>query len=324
MAKPRAQGADVIQSIAKELVYGTPPASGTWWRFPMRSDDVGGAQELEDDPIWNTGNADDGDPAEGAFNVSGDIVVPIDARSVGYFMQGCLGASTVVETTADTLWTHTWKSGKELPSYSKQVFHPLLTTPKGKTVTGIKMGGFSFPMQRNGRALLTIPMIGKGEVTDSVVRDATPDTYEYLPFDNATGTVKIDGVVLANLTGLQVNFSNNLEAVEEIRADMQIAGADETRRTASGTANLRLSADATVDDLVDDKTPCELEFSFTLRADPTWVFKVVLHRVFFSRTKGSVTGPGGIEQATTFRAARDATVGCMMTVTLANDVEAYA
>jgi hypothetical protein len=322
MAKPRGQGADVIQLIAKEAIYGTAPANN-WWRFPMRSDDVSGSQELEDDPVWNTGNADDGDPAEGAFNVAGDLVVPMDARGLGYFMQMCLGASTVVETTTDVLWTHTWKSGGDLFSYSKQVWHPKLSTPKGKTQTGIKAGGFSFPMARNGRALLTIPMIAQGEVKDVAVRDASPDVYEYLPFDNATGNVKIDGVVLANLTGLQCNFTNNLETVEEIRADMKIAGADETRRQANGTANLRFSADETVDDLVDGKTPCELEFSFSIRSQPTWVFKVTLHRVFFSRTKVAVSGPGGIEQATSWRAARDATAGCMMTVTLANDVEAY-
>lgn len=322
MAKPRGQGADVIQLIAKEATYGTAPANN-WWRFPMRSDDVSGAQELEDDPVWNTGNADDGDPAEGAFNVAGDLVVPMDARGLGYFMQMCLGASSVEETTADTLWTHTWKSGNDLFTYSKQVWHPKLTVPKGRTQTGIKAGGFSFPMQRNGRALLTIPMIAQGEAKDAAVRDVSPDSYDYLPFDNATGTVKIDGAVLANLTGMQFNFTNNLETVDEIRADMKIAGADETRRQASGTANLRFSSDDTVDELVDDKTPCELEFSFSLRSQPTWLYMVTLHRVFFSRTKVAVAGPGGIEQATTFRAARDATAGCMMTVTLSNDVEAY-
>lgn len=323
MAKPRGQGADVIQLIAKEATYGTAPASG-WWRFPMRSDDVSGSQELEDDPVWNIGNADDSDPAEGAFNVAGDLMVPMDARSLGYFMQMCLGASTVVETTTDVLWTHTWKSGKELFSYAKQVWHPLLTVPKGKTQTGIKAGGFSFPMARNGRALLTIPMVAQGEVKDVAVREASPDVYEYLPFDNATGTVRIDGNVLANLTGLQFNFTNNLETVEEIREDLRIAGADETRRQASGTANLRFSSDETVDDLVDDKTPCELSFSFKIRSQPTWVFTVTLHRVFFSRTKIAVGGPGGIEQPTTFRSAYDSSAGCMMTVTLANDVEAYS
>jgi hypothetical protein len=322
MAKPRAQGADVVTLIAKESVYGTPPA-GNWRRMPLRSDDVSAAQGLEDDPTWNLPTADDGDPSSAAMTVAGDMVFPMDVRGLGVLMTMALGASTVVETTPDVLWTHTWKSGGDLFTYSKQVGHPKLTTPKYRTQAGLKSNGFSFPMARNGRALLTMPFIAQGEIKDVASRDPTPDAYAYLPFDNATGGVKIDGVVLASLTGMQLNFSNSLEAVETIREDMKIDGADETRRTCSGTANLRFGSDETIDDLVDDKTPCELTFSFKLQAQPTWTFIVTLHRVFFEKTKQSIGGPGGIEQPTAFRAAYDETAGCMMTVTLANDVETY-
>jgi len=322
MVKPRAQGADVVTLIAKETVYGTPPG-GNWRRMPMRSDDLSAAQGLEEDPTWNLPTADDGDPSQAALTVAGDMVFPMDVRGSGVLMTMALGASTVVETTPDVLWTHTWKSGGDLFSYAKQVGHPKLATPKFRTQAGIKSNGFSFPMARNGRALLTMPFIAQGEVKDVATRDASPDAFDYLPFDNATGGVTIDGDVLASLTGLQLNFSNSLEAVETIRADLKIDGADETRRTCTGTANLRFGSDETIDDLVDNKTPCELALSFKLLATPTWKYTVILHRVFFEKTKQSIGGPGGIEQPTAFRAAYDAAAGCMMTVTLANDVETY-
>lgn len=322
MAKPRAQGADAVILIAKESAYGTAPASG-WWRMPLRSDDVSEAQPLEDDPTINLGSPDDADPSLGARTVAGDIVFPMDVRGLGYVLGMALGAATTVETTTDVLWTHTFKSGKDLDSYSKQVGHPKLSTPKWRTQLGLKSNGFSFPMQRNGRALLTVPIIGKGEVKDVASRDGTPDSWEYLPFDNATGSIKLDGVPIANLTGGQFTFSNSLEAVEGIRDDMMIDGADETRRMANGTANLRYGADTTIEDLIDSNLPAALVFGFGLLAEPTWRVEFTLHRVFFERTKKAITGPGGIEQATAFRAARDATAGCMMTVTLANDVESY-
>lgn len=322
MAKARAQGADIVTLLVKEATYGTPPA-GRWTRLPMRSDDLSATQGLEDDPVINVGSPESLDPSLGAFTVEGDMLFPMDVRGIGFLLTAALGAETVVETTTGVLWTHTWKSGKDLNSYAKQVAHPKLTTAKYRTQIGIKSNGFSFPMQRNGRALLTMPFMAQGEVKDTVTRDATPNSFAYLPFDNATGTVKVNGSALANLTGAQLNFSNGLEAVEAIRDDNLINGVDETIRSCSGTANLRFGTDATIDDMVDSKTPCALAFSFKLLSTPTWVLTFTLHRVFFERSKKPISGPGGVEQATAFRAAKDETAGCLMTVTLANDVASY-
>lgn len=322
MAKPRAQGADAVILFAKESAYGTAP-SGDWRRMPLRSDDVSAAQPLEDDPTINLGSPDDADPSLGAYSVAGDVVFPMDVRGLGFVLAMALGAPVTVETTTDVLWTHTFKSGKDLDSYSKQVGHPKLATPRYWTQVGLKSNGFSFTLQRNGRSLITMPFIAKGEVKDNASRDATPLAWDYLPFDNATGSVKFDGTPIANLTGGQFTFSNSLEAIESIRDDMMIDGADETRRMANGTANLRLGDDTTIDDLIDGKLPAELIYRFALLSEPTWAVEFTLHRVFFERTKKAITGPGGVEQATAWRAARDATAGCMMTVTLANDVESY-
>lgn len=328
MAKPRAQGADVVMLIAKETTYGTAVSGaggGVYRRMPMRSDDVSAAQGLEDDDTINLGTPEDGDPSLGAFNVSGDLVLPMDVRGMGVALTMALGASSVEETVADELWTHTWTSGQDLFSYTKQVGHPKLSTPKWRTQLGCKSNGFNFSMARNGRALLTMPIIAAQEVKDvSGARDASPLIYPYLPFDNCTGSIKVDDAQLASVTGLQFNFSNGLEAVESIREDNAIDGADETMRRANGTANLRFGASSTIEDLVDGKTPCELKLGFRLLSNTDWTLTFTLHRVFFERTKRSVTGPGGIEQATSWRAARDATAGCMMTVALSNDVEAYA
>lgn len=328
MAKPRAQGADAVVLIAKEAVFGTPisgAGGGVYSRLPLRSDDASAAQPLEDDDTWNKGTPEDGDPSLGALSVAGDVVAPIDVRGAGFLLTMALGASTVEEVEEGVLWKHTWRSGKDLFSYSKQVGHPKLTTPKWRTQFGGKSNGFSFPMARNGRAILTQPMIFQGETKDLTgARDANPLSYPYLPFDNSGGGVTIDGDPLASLTGAQFTFSNGLETVESIRADMRIDGADETIRKCSGTANLRFGTDATIDDLVDGKTPAALTFAFTLASNTDWVLKFILPRVFFEKTKQAITGPGGIEQPTSWRAAHDAVAGYLMQVELSNDVETYA
>lgn len=327
MAKTRATGADAVMLLAKETTYGTPPdgsGGGVYRQIPLKTDSIGGEQGREDDPLWNKGTNDDGDAALGAFNVNGDFSAPIDARGVGFIMLMALAAA-VSANNGNGTYTHTFKSGKDLFSYSKQVRHPKLTTPKARTQYGLKANGFSFPLARNGRAVITVPMIGQGEVKDNAgaARDTDPLKYAYLPFDNAGGAIKVGGSALGNVTGAQVNFSNGLEAVETLRADMMIDGVEETTRSANGTIDVRLATDATIDDLVDGNTPAAVEFYLALAATPSWKLQVQFPRVFFDRVKKPVTGPGGIQQTLNWRAAYDATAGYMMAVLLTNDVTAY-
>jgi hypothetical protein len=326
MAKPRASGSDVVHLLAKETTYGVAvdgSAGGVYRRIPMRSLSLGEDQALEDDPVWNRSNPDDSDPSLGASTVAGDLVAPMDARAIGFVLTMVLGAPTTVADGGGK-FTHTWKSGKELPSYVAQIIHPLLTTPKYRTHTGIKAGGLQFPMARNGRALITVPLIAQKEAKDVAARDTAPLSYAYLPFDNAAGSVKVGGVQLAGVTGAQLNFSNSLETVDEIRSDMAIGGIDENLRQCSGSATVRFGADATIDDLADNKTPAALEFAFGMAAQPTWGLKFQLPRTFWPKTKKSVDGPGGISATPNWRAAFDSTAGHLMAVVLTNDVASYA
>jgi len=329
MAKPRATGADAILLIAKETTYGTAPdgtAGGVYTRPLMKSDELDGSQDLEDDPLWNNSQPDDTDPSLGAFDASGNLVVPMCSRAVGLWLTVALGTEPAGPTdNGDGTFTHAWRSGLDLNSYTVQRVHPKLTTPKARTSKGAKAGGFSFPMSRTGRAQLTIPMTAQSNAKDTpaTARDASPLTYEYLPFDNATGSIKIGGVLLANVTGAQINFTNNLDPVATIRPDGEIDGADEGARQLSGTFDLRFGTDHTVDDLVDAKTPAVVEFAFSLRSAPTWVLKFSLPRVFLALAKKPISGPGGINATTNWRAAFDAGAGHMLGITLLNDVESY-
>ncbi len=328
MAKPRAVGSDIIALICDEAVYGTPKdggAGGVYTRPFLKSIGLGGGQPLEADQLINTGNSDDTDPSLGAFDASGPIAAPLDARGAGFWLTMALGAEEAPVDNEDETYTHTWKSGKDLKSYTVQTIHPKLTTPKARTVPGAKSNGFTLPMQRNGRAVMTLPMIGQSEIKDvgGAARDAAPKTFVYRPFDNASGGVKIGGVALANVLGGNLDFSNGLDPAATIRSDMFIDGVDETQRTLTGSLNLRLGTDHTIDDLIDAENPGALEFSLALRGAPTWKLTFSMPRVFFELTKKPVDGPGGVQATVNFRAAHDPTPLPMLTVTLLNDVAAY-
>jgi hypothetical protein len=328
MAKARASGSDAVHLLAKETVYGTAisgAGGGVYRRMPLRSYSLGAEQPLEDDPVWNRSRPEDSDPAQGNLTVTGDIVLPMDARGVGVALLMALGPAVSVETGVDTdVFEHTFLSGKDLLSFTHQIGHPKLTSAKWRTHLGVKAGGLQFPMQRNGRALMTIPLIGQAEVKDvSGARDASPLIYDYLPFNNATGSVKVGGVAVANITGGQFNFSNGLEPVEPIRADMMIDGVDDGLRTLGGSFDLRFGANSTLDDLADDNEPAEVELAFAIPSQPDWGLTFTMPRVFFPKTKKPVQGPGGISVTANWRAAFDQTAGHMLEVVLVNDVTAY-
>lgn len=327
MVKPRAIGADAVQLIGEETAYGTAAdgsGGGVYFRMPMRSDDISAAQPLDDDETWNRDTPDDGDASLGSLSVAGELNAPMDARGIGVALRMALGAETTSEITPDVLFEHVWTSGQDLFSYTKQVGHPKLAVPKWRSQLGGKVDTMAFPMQRSGRALLTLGMIFQSEVKDLTgARDADPTVFPYLPFDNCRGAVKLGGNALANLTAAQFNFSNGLDAVETIRSDMMIDGADETIRKASGTATIRFGNDATLDDLVDSSGYAALEFSFLIPSQATWFLKFQLPRVRFERSKKAVSGPGGIEQAVNWRASHDANAGHLLKVLLRNGVETY-
>ena len=127
-----------------------------------------------------------------------------------------------------------------------------------------------------------------------------------------------------NITAAQFNFSNNLDAAATIRPDHFIDGADETKRTMTGSLTVRIGTDHTIDDLVDAEGSAAMEVSFALKAQPTWKLSLAMPRVFFELSKKPVTGPGGVSASINFRCAYDAvTPAAMLTATLLNDVAAY-
>jgi hypothetical protein len=323
MAKDRAFGADAVSLIAQEAVYGTPPdgsAGGVYRKMPMRSDSIGKEQPLEEDPTWNRGTPDDADPSEGAVDVSGSITCPVDVQGAGVLLRIVLGDSAEVDNGGGS-FTHTFKSGADLHSWSRQLGHPRLTTPKWRTASGLKAAGLNFTMARNGRALFEIPMLGQKQVKDATgARDADPLIYAYDPFDNSGGTIKLAGVAVANVTGATFALSNGLEGVEDINPEQQLSAIDESRRMLTGTISLRFGNAAAIDDLEDSKGTALLELAFT---KGTSNLKFQMPRTRFQMTKKTVEGPGGIAVTANWRAAYDSVSGYMLAALLTNGVASY-
>lgn len=323
MAKQRAYGADAQLLAALEGAYGTAPdgsGGGVYTKLPFKSFTLGAEAPLGYDPLLGYGR-DAQDPYYEAVSVTGDLVIPLDLRNLGFWLRGLFGAPATTDNM-DGTYDHVFTSGGELPSLALDLGHTALTTPQFLLYPGAKLGGLTFDVARTGRVNATVPVIAQGETKGAAAADAAPLAMDLQMFHAKGGSIKVDGSQLGNVTGGRFGYSNNLEAVETIRADGLIDGVDETEATAEGGVDVRLSTDATLSDAIDAETPVALEFGYAIPATD-FALTFALPRVFLPKKKGEIPGPGGIQASYDWRAAWDSTAGHMLQVTLVNDVAAY-
>jgi len=325
MAKTRALGADAQLLAAFETVYGTAvdgSGGGVYSKMSFKSYSIGAEKPLGTDPDLGQGR-DAQDPFFEAVTVDGDLGVGLDLQASGFWLKALLGAPDTTDNL-DGTFTHVFTSGgDDIPSLTLELGHPKLTVPKFERATGIKLGEWQIDLARTGPARSTFTAIGQGVAAPVAAADAAPLVFDLTRFNNSRGSIEVDAVQLANVTGGSLSFSNGLDPVETIRADGKIDGVDEGEATASGSVDLRFSTDTTVTDAIDAETPVALQYGWTIPGASGFHLTIDLPRVFFPQVKNPVTGPGGISATYNWQAAKDSVAGHMMQVTLKNDVAAY-
>ncbi|RSV44415.1 hypothetical protein CA234_03090 [Sphingomonas sp. ABOLE] len=224
-------------------------------------------------------------------------------------------------TSGDTLsggtYAHVFTTGASiLPSVSIEDGNPEL--PSYSTHFGAKGNTMRIQMQRSGQLNATLGLIAQGETAPAAVSGATGAVaVQVARFAQATGSVTDNGQVLATVRTAEVNFSNNLDLDETIRADRRINGADPGKVAVSVRLSLNF-VDRDSVNRVGTAFPRALTFGWK-NAVGSLTFS--LPRVFLPRAKRAINGPGGIlaehnGQASGAQAAS-------MTITLKNDVQSY-
>jgi len=310
----RAYGANAQLLGSFESVYGTPPA-GNFIKFPFVSSNLGSEQGLIASDLLGQGR-DPAQPIRDVIKVDGDVVVPVDARNFGHWLKGLLGLPT---TTGVGPYVHTYQSGAaSLPSLSFEVGMP---EPFSFMMNaGVMLNSLQLSYSRSGGASATINCIAQSETRNPTSHGGTPTQALLTRFNQFQGAIKKDGAQLANVTGAQLTYTNNLERIETIRSDGKIDGCDPTIAALTGSIDVRF-ADTTLIDAATDNTPVALEFSYVIDVNRSLVFTA--HEVYLPKPKLPIDGPGGVQASFNWQAAKPS-VGQMMTVVLTNDVEDYA
>jgi hypothetical protein len=214
---------------------------------------------------------------------------------------------------------HEFRSGGlALPSLSVELGLPEI--PDFPLFTGVRANSMAFNFQRSGEAQVTINLIGQGETKQTATKDTSPEEEIFTRFSQFQGSVKQGGDFLGNVTSASLTYSNNLERIETIRDDGKIDGVDPGVASLNGSISVRY-ADTALMDAARSATPIDLELSYTIDANRKLV--ITCHEVYLPKPKRSVNGPGGVEASYDFQGAKDVAEGCMVTITLTNDVSSY-
>ena len=310
----RAYGANASLLAAFETTYGVAPVSG-FVKFPFVSSSLGSEQGLIDSDILGQGR-DPAAPSRDVIKVEGDVVAPVDLRYFGHWLKALLGNPT---TSGTGPYEHVYGSGAmALPSLSVEIGMP--EVPAFFLIGGVRLNSMALNFQRSGQASATFNVIAQSETRNNTSQGGVPSTLPFKRFGQFQGQVKLDRAPLANLTGANLTYTNNLERIETIRSDGKIDGADPTIAALTGAIEVRF-ADTALLDKATSGEPVALEFAYIISATEKLVIEA--HEVYLPKPKRAISGPGGVQASFDWRAANNIVAGRMMTVTLTNDVEEY-
>ncbi len=307
-------GANARFLAAFETTYGTPPTDG-YTAVQLARYGIAAKQNLLGNDLLGTGR-DPAAPVLGAVNVDGDLVVPLDARSTGFWLKLLLGAPA---TTGTGPYSHSFVSGEAvLPSLAIQAANP--DVPLYRTHSGVRIDSAAIRFEREGLPAVTLACVARGEATDMGLRDVAPGQYAPLRFGPFMGQIEKDGATLGRVVSAEFTYSNNLDRIETIRSDGLIDSVEPTVASCTGSITVRFDGTALFD-AATAGTALALEFGYVRDAGTSLLFAV--HEAYLSRPGLAIEGPAGIQATFEFQAARNEAQGRMLTATLINDVEDY-
>lgn len=315
-----ARGANTKLLAKEESAYGTNPGGSDWRQFPFIPPlDLGGAQQLLDSPVIGISpGRDAADPFYDAVTVDGTLQIPLDLTDIGFWLHKLFGDPA---TTGSSDYTHVFKSGSStaLPSFSAEVGYP--DVPNFVLMTGCKAGSLSIAAAPTGRPTASIGILAQDATRSGSSVDSSPTlASNYEQFNNFQATISREGSALGYVTAVNLNFTNNLEAIRDIGSGNNIKEALEQDTQVSGTLGLRLSDDTLLDDS-EGTTPIELDLLFQISATKSVEFTIP--RAFLPRRKAVVQGRAGVDVTFDFRGSYDTSAAAAFVVTLKNQTASY-
>ncbi|UZP67712.1 phage tail tube protein [Desulfovibrio mangrovi] len=304
--------------IGFEEDYGVAPATPVGFQVHINSVDGGATRALStSDTI--TGTRNPAKPFSGDTALSRNIVVPLDAREIGLWLTGMLGAPVSSGTGP---YTHVFKVGDTQPSMIiEPAFPDVGMYLRGR---GCKVGSFEFTAGGSGEHVVNIGVVGQDESKEAAPYDATPTQFAFDRMEKRhIASIKEGGAAVSGrITEISMKFDMGLDT-DGYTADTggTLGDISEGLISISGSVTA-LFKDTTLFDKAAAGTETSLEITFTNGAH-SLSFK--LPETMYSRSSPAISGPQGVRESYDFQGyLDDAADGSAIVVTLTNDVASYA
>lgn len=156
--KQIAVGARTKVLMDVETSYGVAPTTPGGVLLPINSFSLKPSR-AKNTPGTLTGRYDPAEPFDGNLEVSGGVVVPVDARAFGHWLRAMFGAPATTGTgePAAAPFTHVWKSNKDMPSLVMQATYGDIY---GQFV-GCKVSSLAMQAGGDGELTATVNMLGR-------------------------------------------------------------------------------------------------------------------------------------------------------------------
>ena len=316
----QAKGMKSITRIGFEDTYGVAPTEAAKvFRIPFNSNSLKATQSLGT-PETITGYRNPVEPYDGQKDVSGNIVVPLDARNFGLMLKGLFGAPTtsVVEDAGKS--QHVFKVSDEQPSMT--IEKEFSDIKKIEQFTGCKISKMEIDAEvGNNETTVQLEFMGKdGEPAKTSV-NANAAMFDITRFNNANATVKMDGQAVATARKMTISFDAGLDGDTFcLNGTPSRTALSEGIIGVTGTVTL-LFQDMDAMQKAIDGVYSSLELVFANKSGDSLSF--LMPKTKFEKTSPEISGPKGITLDMNYHAFSVNAADSAITATLINDVAAY-
>jgi len=309
-------GANVTVLIGEESSYKTVATVG--FALPVNSCSVKGLQALSTAQTL-TGVRSPVAPFAGNRDVSGSIVVPADSLAMPYWLQKMFGDES---TTGSDPYTHEYKIGATMPSFTLEEQFTDLATDKYLRFLGCMISGWSMTVGGDGELVSNIDVIGASESLESSSFDGSPTSVSLGRVENFQAALTEGGGALSNAR--EVSFAVNFG----LDTDQFVIGGSGVRGSVpvgivGVTGNVKtLFEDTTLLDKAIAGTESGLKITITDSASS--ILEVEIQELRYERNCPDVPGPQGLLVDLNFQGYyTDGSEASAIVARVTNSVESY-
>jgi hypothetical protein len=302
-----------------ETDYGVTPTvnDGDMVCIPFINNSISTDENMIKSEVIRNGKRYMQQPAFGNVNVGGDVTIPAEGISLGYWLKFMFGDPV---TTGVGPYLHTYTPKNDNPSASLQ--GGFSDKDLYFLWDGVKVNSAQFQFVTNQELQATMSLVGREETSSGTTLDNTPVENNFRKFQAKQVNFKLNGSTIATATECTLNIDQGIDTEQyTLSSNGRRVEAPEGMLDINGTAKL-LFRDLTYYNLALNNTEFSIEITATNGTD---TFTVTLPEVVAPLKPVERNGAGPVMYNLEFEAYwQDDASGYPITFTLENDKPDYA